>query len=385
MVRDVRTVVRNLILAVIAWELSGVLISSAFCLGGDPSGAKRNIPVVHVTDLFRPPNDPDDHWDLACVYALAYRGEMDLRGIVIDSPPARKHNRAWNPDVQAVAQMNHLTGLTVPVAVGGAEPMHSREDTKAKVNPRELNGVRLIIQVLRESSEPVIINVTGHCRDVAIAGKRAPDLFAEKCAGVYLNAGTGSPNPELAIRLEYNVSLEPGAYAAIFDLPCPVYWMPCFEEVKPFSEQCVREYGTFYRFRQNEILPQLSERAQNYFGYMYARRNDSNWLRYLEGPKDEVLLNQQGSLFRNMWCTGGFLHVTGKTVTREGRIVSREVAGKEAIFVFDPIRVTCSDKGVTRWKPEKTAKDRYIFHVRDVATYQRAMTKAMKTILMDLP
>ena len=33
------------------------------------------VPVIHVTDLHRPHVDPDDHWDLACVFALAYAGE----------------------------------------------------------------------------------------------------------------------------------------------------------------------------------------------------------------------------------------------------------------------------------------------------------------------
>jgi hypothetical protein len=86
-----------------------------------------------------------------------------------------------------------------------------------------------------------------------------------------------------------------------------------------------------------------------------------------------------------MWCTGGFLHVVGKTVTREGRIVSQEEAGKEAIFTFDPIRVTCNDRGVTKWSSAKTSKHRFIFHVQDVENYQTAITKAMKTLLMDLP
>jgi inosine-uridine preferring nucleoside hydrolase len=372
-------------LTAMIWVLSGAWLSSALCVAEEPSQIQSRIPVIHITDLFRPHNDPDDHWDLACVYALALQGEIDLRGIVIDSPPARKNSRAWNPDVQAVAQMNHLTGLTVPVVVGCSEPMKSRDDTKEKASPSDLKGVRLIINILRESSKPVVINITGCCRDVAIAGKRESRLFAEKCAGIYLNAGTGSPNPKLAARLEYNVSLEPGAYAAIFDLPCPVYWMPCFEEVKPFSEQGVREYGTFYRFRQNEILPQLSEPVQKYFAYMFARQVDTNWRHYLQAPKAEAILRKQGTVFRNMWCTGGFLHVAGKTVSREGRIVAKKAAGKNAVFTFDPIQITCSDKGVTQWSPVKTSKNRYIFHVRDVENYQTALTKAMKTLLIVLP
>lgn len=31
------------------------------------------VPLIHQTDLFRPHFDPDDHWDLACVFALAAR------------------------------------------------------------------------------------------------------------------------------------------------------------------------------------------------------------------------------------------------------------------------------------------------------------------------
>jgi hypothetical protein len=45
------------------------------------------VPLIHVTDLFHPHGDPDDHFDLASVYALALQGRFDLRGIVIDYPP----------------------------------------------------------------------------------------------------------------------------------------------------------------------------------------------------------------------------------------------------------------------------------------------------------
>src|SRR5258705_13876458 len=40
--------------------------------------AKALRPLVHVTDLFRPHDDPDDHWDLATVYALARRGIHEI-------------------------------------------------------------------------------------------------------------------------------------------------------------------------------------------------------------------------------------------------------------------------------------------------------------------
>jgi hypothetical protein len=71
--------------------------------------------LIHVTDLFHPHGDPDDHFDLACAFALAARGSSDLRGVVIDYPP---EFRPGDPAMVAVAQMNWLSGLAVPSAIG---------------------------------------------------------------------------------------------------------------------------------------------------------------------------------------------------------------------------------------------------------------------------
>ncbi|UCG57145.1 MAG: hypothetical protein JSU70_20050 [Phycisphaerales bacterium] len=345
------------------------------------SGPKT--PMLHVTDLFRPHVDPDDHWDLACVYALAYRGDIDLKGIVIDYPP--KGKTARNPDMMAVAQMNLLSGIFAPAAVGSSVPMTSRDDLQPHASATDHRGVQMVLEVLRASPQPVVINVTGSSRDVAIAGKKRPDLFADKCAAIYLNAGTGSPKKSLASKLEYNVTLDKAAYAAIFDLPCPIYWMPCFEEMESLQNQVVREYGTHYKFRQSEILPHLSDMLQNYFVYMFGKYADHNWLGYLKGKKDEGMLARAADNDRHMWCTGGFLHAAGYTVLPDGKIVSLENAAGQPVFTFDPISVTCDDEGVTGWTRDPSSKNRFIFHVRQVDRYQSALTKAMKSLLLALP
>jgi hypothetical protein len=89
----------------------------------DAGANKAGVPLIHVTDLYRPHIDPDDHWDLACVYAMAQRGDVDLRAVVIDYPPVEPKGHA--PDLAAVAQMNRITGLSVPVAVGSSHLMKS--------------------------------------------------------------------------------------------------------------------------------------------------------------------------------------------------------------------------------------------------------------------
>ena len=353
---------------------------------GEAARPHKPIPMLHVTDLFRPHIDPDDHWDLACVYALAYRGSVDLAGVFIDYPPGRGRD----PDVLGVAQMNYVTGKTTPVIVGTPQRIDPRDAAKPE-NAAALRGVLAVLEILRRSPEPVVVSILGSCRDVALAGRLAPELFARKCAAIYLNAGSGTPDASLASRLEYNVGLDPLSYAAMFAMPCPVYWMPCFEVA---GSAKVSTYGTFYRFQQGDVLPGLSDRVQNYFAYVFkhgalakdqsgdGRRSD--WLQYLLGAKDAELLARVHAMQRNMWCTGGFLHAAGLTVGGDGGIVPLATA-KDAVFTFDPIQVTCSPQGITQWHRDPGATKRFIFHVRNRERYTAAMTAALKSLLSKLP
>jgi hypothetical protein len=370
--------------AVVAVSLSGPQ-----CFAADPTGP---VGMLHVTDLFRPHNDPDDHWDLACVYSLAWQQKVDLVGILIDYPQQGRKN---DPDVMSVAQLNYLTGQTVPVVVGSPRWI-SAETADRPENALALRGVRSMLRMLREAPEPIVINVLGSCRDVAIAGSLEPNLFAEKCRAIYLNAGSGTPDPKKAVRLEWNVQLDPHAYAAVFSLPCPIYWMPCFEEVGAQSSASSRlpEYGTYFRFRQQEILPHLSQHMQNYFAFMFrhghlerkhttAEDIHPDWLDALVGPVNPELLARMNQMDRNMWCTGGFLHAAGYTVTTSGEIVPA-METEEHVFTFEAIDVSAADTGVTTWRSAVTEPPRYIFHVRDPQRYPAAMTRALKSLVQQL-
>jgi len=337
-------------------------------------------PLIHQTDLFRPHNDPDDHFDLAVVYALALQGRIDLQGIVIDRPPPKFDGA---PDVGAVAQLNHITGLTVPAVVGSAQPMKSPHDTQPSASPSDKAAVRFILDVLRQSRQRVAITVVGSCRDVALAGRTDPALFARKCAGIYINAGTGSPDPKLASTPEYNVTLDPLAYRALFDLPCPIFWLPCFEDYE--GEWRVRQYGTCWRFKQEEVLQKLSPRMQNFFLYMFERTRDTDWLSVLYRPIETARLQHFSQQDRYMWSVASFLHVAGLTVTTTGELVPIKAAGDTAVFTFQPIRISCDENAVTTWQTDSRRTNRYMFMVRDLEHYQSAMTRALRTLLTTLP
>lgn len=345
--------------------------------------------MIHVTDLFRPYADPDDHWDLACVYALALRGDVELLAVMIDSPPRPE----YDPDVQAVAQMNYLAGVSAPVIVGSPRWIEP-QDVDRPENRAVLGGMRALLELLRKSPRPVVINILGSSRDVALAGKLEPTLFAEKCAGIYLNAGSGTPDKALAARLEYNVALDPASYGDIFSLPCPVYWMPCFEVASgPNGEPPVAgPHGTYYQFQQKEIVPRLAPRVQNYFAFVFkqgvperARQKPAdaltpNWWHYLEGPNDAEFLARVGELQRNMWCTGGFLHAAGLSVDREGKLATAAEIDSP-VFGFDPVDVRCDANGITNWSANPQSPRRHLFTMRDEKRYGPAMTAAMRTLL----
>jgi hypothetical protein len=346
--------------------------------------------MIHVTDLFRPHDDPDDHWDLACVYSLAVQGNVDLRGILIDHPKPERQN---DPDVLAVAQLNYLTGKAVPVMVGAPRWIEPAALAKGE-SESDLRGVRVMLEIMRNAPAPVVINILGSCRDVALAGQMEPDLFAQKCRAVYLNAGSGTPDESKARQLEWNVGLDPRGYASIFDLPCPIYWMPCFEEVRSKPGDLFRpaEYGTFYRFRQGDVLPHLSAGMQSFFAYAFEHGRfiprqtpgelRPNWLQVLKAGPQPERMNRLNEMDRNMWCTGGFLHAVGMTVSREGKIVPVADA-TNPVFTFDPIKVSCTHDGVTRWSKGTTETNRFLFHVQDIDRYPTAMASALRSLLSE--
>ncbi len=329
-------------------------------------------PVIHQTDFFRPHEDPDDHWDLACTYGLAERGLLDLRGIVVDYPPA---HQVGNPDACSIAQLNYMTGRAVPFATGHAPHYRSL------ARDSEPSGAeRLILDILGTSPEPVAIQVAGSARDVAAAVRSAPDLFEQNCRGIYLNAGTGETPGRLEIELEYNVRLDQEAYRSLFDAPCPLYWAPCFERLG-VDEWTVAEHGAWWKFLQSDIMDGMSSRLKNYFLYMFDKVDSTAWLAWLEKAVDPPLYHRFANQERNMWCTASFFHSAGQTVESDGSIVPIDSAGSP-VFEFVPINVACDERFLTTWEHDESSTGRFMLRIRDVEHYAGAMTAALKKVIL---
>lgn len=324
------------------------------------------VTVVHQTDLYRPHQDPDDHWDLACQYALAKLGQQRLGGILLDYP---YEGGPGDPDICAIAQMNRICGMNVPYGIG-AEPGKTLSQ-----------AAELLLSVLAESPVPVAVHIVGSCIDVALALNAQPERFERNCAAIYLHAGAAQDDRQL----EYNVALAPWAYARVHAAPCPVYWLPCFHRVPDWGKEDMRigKHGTFYRFVQGDILRELPPRVQNYFLYMFTRCANPRYLMALEQPVDKAVLAQYSAQPRNMWCTAGFLHAAGWAVNARGELIP--VGSPQAIYDFMPVKVVCTPEGRTEWSEcQAENAHSYLFTLRDEDAYAQAMTQAMRTILRAL-
>lgn len=333
--------------------------------------------LIHITDLYHPHADPDDHYDLAQVFGLAKLGELEVLQVLIDHP-YEKRKDFGSPDVGAVYQMNRLAKANVHVTLGADTVKYVGRPKLWKDAPKhEVWAAEKIIEILKNSDEKVYINIAGGCLDTAIALERAPEVFREKCAGIALNAGSMEHYRK---QLEWNVFLGPLEYSRIFQAPCPVYWCPCVSSMRSMDMETWRgAHATYYRFRQKEVFAEVSDEVENFFLFMLNRDKDADYFGALQRTPDQESVQRFGEQYRQMWCTGAIFDIARLAVTQDGEIVPK---GKreDVVFSYRPIQITCTEDGATAWEFAETSQDRFLCCI-DEKHYEKAMTKALITVL----
>ena len=337
----------------------------------------RSVPVIYCTDLFHPHDDPDDHFDLATLYAMP---ELDIKGVVLDQ--GRK--QLERPGRIPVSQMNKITGRNVRAAMGLGDPL-KRPDDQALDQPAQFQGaVELIVQTLRTSARPVCIAAAGSVRDLVCAFNREPGLCRTNVAMVLAFIGEASDGTFQ----EYNVGLDPHAFVGLMRSGLPVYWVPCFDGGLWQN----RGHASFWRASQRSLLEGASPEVIQYFIYALEKET-AEPLAFLSRPIEP---ERQARLFagtRNLWCAAVLGVMSGREVVFDGSkwtsVLPRSkgaaaVAGRTPLFGFPEVEVSVSDAGVvTRGKGPGSHKVRR-FEVRDSAQYEQGMVEATATLLSSL-
>ena len=317
--------------------------------------APSSIPLVYCTDLFHPHDDPDDHLDLATVFALP---EFDIRAILLD----QGDKQVRKPGRIPVEQMLALTGRRVPYASGLGAKLRTPSDPGLD-QPAECQGaVELFLKVLRDSDRPVRVVAVGSVRDIAAAFNRQPDLLRKKVEALYLVIGHAKLSGK-----EYNVDLDRQAFRGVLASKLPIYWFPCFPADNRFSS-----YWKLPHY--SNVLETAPLPLVDFFLYMLHRIDPADidpltalrmdfrpWRRYFwEQPKE-------------MWSTAAILLAAGRT--------------KDAgLYHFEPALTDIDEQGRTNRLTYNAAEANVrAFVLEDVPQYGAAMTAALRDLFHDFP
>jgi hypothetical protein len=348
---------------------STLLLLAATFAANPAVASPEKVPVLYSTDLFHPHVDPDDHYDLATLFALE---EFDIRGIVLDLGAMQKQRMGRPP----VEQMMQLAGRRVPYAIGLGEPLRRRDDKALEQAAEFQAGVKLMLSALRQSKKKVTIFTTGSCRDLAAAINREPDLMAAKVRAVYINIGNGPGDKQD----EYNVGLDQAAYLRVFESGLPLYWCPCFGK---------DGYATLYVADQAATIGACKPAVQNYFVYCLTQ-SKADPLGFLDSGKHPLPTGP-----RNMWCTAPMFHAAGRKIYRRGPddfvALRPGDAGKSGLADkalepcrFVPVRVTVDGvKRVPVVELHAALPNARIFRVTD-KDYGKVLACCLKNLLAGL-
>lgn len=334
-------------------------IAALLALFAAPSFAAAPVPVIYSSDLFHPHDDPDDHFDLACLYSLP---EADLRAVILDQGA----RQAKSPGLKPVWQLNYLAGRHVPSAIGLPNKLKSPDDPALNQLAEHQNGVNLILQTLQDTREKAVIMFVGSARDVAAAFNRRPGLFRDKVRSIHGFIGdAGVPGCQ-----EWNVQLDPQAFIRLMRADVPFYWIPCFDG----GLWTNNGHASFWRAKHGEVLDKTPAPLQRYFLYM-LRQATNDPIAYLSqptSPEDRAWM-MGGS--RNLWASA----LLGLALDRPLLLDGKEIAG------FSPVDVSVNDRAVISYGKAPGSRSVMRFEIKDRARFSEAATRATARLLESFP
>jgi hypothetical protein len=363
-----------------------------------PSG---RVPIIDVTDLYHPFQDPGDNLDL--VYGFAFP-EVDLRAVILDVTDAFRRPVAnapflWHdpngprePGIVPVTQLNYVFDRQVPYAVSPFTAMRTADDRMLDIPSFQQAGIRLLLDTLEASEQPVEILSFGSTRTIAVAFNRNPELMRRKVARIHISAGTAAPHFEPSKSPaeneepggEWNVALDPWAFIRLLQSDLPIALYPCS------TQDGAHAYGTnntYWNFKDLNFFSRLDRRLRNYGIYALARMNRPDFLACLDGELPIEAASDRLTHPHHVWETAVWLNVTRRKLIRransEYAIVPAEesTAGSRVIRnSLIPCDVHVRDDGRFSFEPTGSRSNFSIFQRDDPAEYEAASREAFTAL-----
>jgi pyrimidine-specific ribonucleoside hydrolase len=336
-----------------------------------PKPIPRRVPVIDITDLYHPPQDPGDNFDLIAAYALP---EIDLRAVILDPTQRFRAAVATAPDgsVQAggprdagiipVVQLNYLFDRNVPYGIGPFNPLKRPSDKALDAPAFQQTGVDLILETLRRSRERVHIVSFGSARTLAAAYNREPGLLQSKVELIHLCAGSTSPE-----FMEWNVLLDPHAIVCLLRSKLPIAIYPCGTKDGAFAYD---SHNTFWKLPDLQFIRKLDPHLQRYLAYVFERSSRVDFLNALDADWPPEAIDDMCARSHSVWETAVWIQVSGRRLVRTPRaachiIPAIQVTPADRVLPNDllPCDVSVQDTGAFTF--QLTAKSRSNFSIYD--------------------
>ncbi|ALX66430.1 hypothetical protein [Microbacterium sp. XT11] len=343
-------------------------------------------PVIVVTDLYLPPEDPGDNFDLVFPFASE---RVDLRAVILDVSIEKRESvkegvigypGPRDPGIIPVAQLNALFGTRVPCGISPFARMRDLDDEMRDVPRFQQQGPELLLEVLRTSAEPVHIMSFGSARPIAVALNRDPGLMREKVAAIHLSAGSTTLD-----YLEWNVYLDPIAMRRVVDSGLPLALYPCASAVDCYT---LDVHNTVWWLENLAWIEDMHPGLRRYLLYGLGGESRIDFLRALdEDPSPEVARRVYGRRHA-VWETAAWMVVSGSQLVRRAdgthRIVgAADVAPDDVIIPNElvPARVRSHETGLYTFEITEAAGDRVrVFRREDPAEYEKALQEALPAL-----
>ena len=301
------------------------------------------MPIIHITDLFTPPGDPDDHFDLLTLFGSL---GTEVAAVIIDHTVDH-----GVPGTAAVAKAAALYGLAaVPCAVGLHDPLASEADTATDRPVEQQAAVDLIISTLRKCPDhQMIFTLVGSMRDLAAAYNREPDLFHVKTARLMVNAGDscGEVGPR-----DWNMALDLAAWKRILASGLPIDWFPCNPSK---GRGILNNHVSYWSLPQNVMLSDCPAPVRAFFESEHISTSDPS--------------------IRHMWSTVSIM----EAAKLSGRASSQTQSSTS--YAMEPVIINLDDDGTARWSicvDDKSSHAR-LLTIQNPVAYSSDMFRFLKT------
>lgn len=293
--------------------------------GGQPISAQK--PVIVITDLYHPYQDPGDNLDLINGYALA---DVDLKAVILDITGAFTKDTADHPilwkdprgpreaGIIPVEQLNFIFNRKVKYAIGPVALMQSETDNMMDTPPY-YNGVELFLETLKETNKPLEVISFGSARILAVAWNRDPELLIRKISRIHLCAGTASPDyvmggdsgANMIPGGEWNVALDVFAFTRLLRSPLPIALYPCAGKEGGFVKD---KNNTYWKLKDMSFLIEMDPHLQRYLDFAFGMRLRHDFLQAMEaGQPYENPADIQFKEF-HVWESAVWIEVTERVL-----------------------------------------------------------------------